>query len=312
MRRGIPGRRSRAAGWARVAGGLALPVLVLGVAGARAGIVPEMAVPGVLGAGFALGVLALALAGYSLVDIWNSGADGVWIAVTGIIYAAPAIGVLALVAAAATVYPRLNDVTTDPDDPPDFVMSDVQHGLPGPGAAAIQRAAYPQIVSHVYPQPLGDVYEAVRDLLREKGWKVTRDLHPPTMAVAEETSLLQVATPGRAPEAAPAAEGEADKAPEEETAAEGPGLPEVAPVQPALGPPLDEAWIEARASTLIFGFQDDVAVRLRSGPDGTEVDMRSASRFGEHDLGANARRISRFFSALDEKLQPDPGATASR
>ncbi|MEM9205557.1 MAG: DUF1499 domain-containing protein [Pseudomonadota bacterium] len=57
--------------------------------------------------------------------------------------------------------------------------------------------------------------------------------------------------------------------------------------------------IEATATTFIAGFKDDVLVRLSEGADFVRVDMRSASRFGEHDLGANARRIQLFF----EKLQ---------
>lgn len=49
--------------------------------------------------------------------------------------------------------------------------------------------------------------------------------------------------------------------------------------------------IEAVARTLIFGFRDDVVVRVRPTPTGSRVDIRSASRFGTHDFGANGRRI---------------------
>ena len=313
MKRGIPGRRSRAAGWARLVGGLALPVLVLGVAGARAGLVPEAAVPAVLGTGFPLGVSALGLAGYSLVDIWNNGADGVWIAIAGIVYASPALAVLALVAVAATLYPRLHDISTNPDDPPVFAVSDVPHPLPAPELVAAQREAYPKIAPRLYPLPLGDVYEAVRDLLAEKGWTVTRDIHPPTMPTAEEAAPLQVATPDQVAADMHPAEGVASQVGETENRpAEGAALSELVQVLPAMGPPLDEAVMEARASTLIFGFVDDVALRLRATDDGTEVDMRSASRFGVHDLGQNARRISGFFAALDAILQPEPGAAVTQ
>ncbi len=64
------------------------------------------------------------------------------------------------------------------------------------------------------------------------------------------------------------------------------------------GEKLVEAQIEAVAETRIFGFKDDVAVRLRASGAQTHVDMRSVSRVGISDLGANARRISSFFDGL--------------
>jgi uncharacterized protein (DUF1499 family) len=82
----------------------------------------------------------------------------------------------------------------------------------------------------------------------------------------------------------------------------GPPMPEEPPV------PQDRATIEVLAPTPVFGFLDDVVVRIRTTPDGTQVDIRSASRIGEHDLGQNARRIKSFLAELDSVLQPDPAA----
>ena len=57
--------------------------------------------------------------------------------------------------------------------------------------------------------------------------------------------------------------------------------------------------LEATDTTYWFGFKDDVAVRLRRvGGDATRVDVRSISRVGGGDLGANAARIRRFLEAL--------------
>jgi uncharacterized protein (DUF1499 family) len=61
--------------------------------------------------------------------------------------------------------------------------------------------------------------------------------------------------------------------------------------------------IEAVAVTLMFGFRQDVSIRVRPDGDGALVDMRSASRTAAHDLGANADRIRRFFANLDDALQ---------
>lgn len=52
-----------------------------------------------------------------------------------------------------------------------------------------------------------------------------------------------------------------------------------------------EGRIEAVAQTFLMGFREDVVVRVRSLQNGVRVDMRSASRYGTHDFGSNARRI---------------------
>ncbi len=49
--------------------------------------------------------------------------------------------------------------------------------------------------------------------------------------------------------------------------------------------------IEAVATTFWFGFKDDLIVRLRAVEGGTRMDLRSVSRIGTSDLGANAERI---------------------
>jgi uncharacterized protein (DUF1499 family) len=58
--------------------------------------------------------------------------------------------------------------------------------------------------------------------------------------------------------------------------------------------------IEAVATTFWFGFKDDIIVRVRSAGEGSRVDIRSKSRVGVGDLGANARRVRAFVAALRE------------
>lgn len=56
---------------------------------------------------------------------------------------------------------------------------------------------------------------------------------------------------------------------------------------------------EAVAETRLFHWNDDVIVRVQpDGQGGSIVDMRSKSREGKSDLGANARRIRRFLGEL--------------
>ncbi len=57
--------------------------------------------------------------------------------------------------------------------------------------------------------------------------------------------------------------------------------------------------IEATATTAWFGFKDDVVIRVAPrGTDSTVVDVRSKSRVGRSDVGANAARIRDYFAAL--------------
>jgi uncharacterized protein (DUF1499 family) len=60
--------------------------------------------------------------------------------------------------------------------------------------------------------------------------------------------------------------------------------------------------IEATATTLWFGFRDDVVIRLREEDDGVRVDMRSASRVGRSDVGTNAARIRAYLDALERRV----------
>ncbi len=62
----------------------------------------------------------------------------------------------------------------------------------------------------------------------------------------------------------------------------------------------DAGVLEATHTSSWWGFKDDVAIRIREAEGNTtRVDMRSVSRVGRSDLGANARRISAFLYELD-------------
>jgi uncharacterized protein (DUF1499 family) len=70
-------------------------------------------------------------------------------------------------------------------------------------------------------------------------------------------------------------------------------------------PPRRDGVIEAVARTAIMGFRDDVAVRVRREDDGSRIDVRSASRYGRHDFGANASRIKSLLDDIDDRLTAD-------
>lgn len=88
------------------------------------------------------------------------------------------------------------------------------------------------------------------------------------------------------------------------------GLDETAEIVRALLPSMnmeiidetltDEGWrIEATHTSFWYGFVDDFVVRLTPEGSMTRVDVRSKSRVGLSDLGANAKRIRAFYEKLD-------------
>lgn len=56
--------------------------------------------------------------------------------------------------------------------------------------------------------------------------------------------------------------------------------------------------IEGTQSSWLFRFVDDFVIEVRAAEGGSVVHMRSKSRDGQGDLGANAARIATFFAAV--------------
>ena len=70
-------------------------------------------------------------------------------------------------------------------------------------------------------------------------------------------------------------------------------------------PPLRPGRIEAVARTPIMGFREDVAIRVAPDGDDSRVDIRSASRYLESDLGSNAVRVSKFADDINTAADAD-------
>lgn len=144
--------------------------------------------------------------------------------------------------------PPIHDITTDLEDPPEFVaLAPAREAAPnavdypGESFARRQREAYPDIQSRHFPLPLATVRAAAEAAVLDMGWEIA------------DINIDAVDT------------------------------------------------IEATATTTWFGFTDDVVVRLTQEPDGIRVDVRSASRLGRGDAGANAQRIRDYFEALGQR-----------
>ena len=92
----------------------------------------------------------------------------------------------------------------------------------------------------------------------------------------------------------------------------GMGWKVLAEEQPSTRPP-KPGVIEATERTMIVGFIDDISIRVTGSEGEARVDVRSASRFGRHDLGTNASRIRRFLRELQSRLEAtQPGMAAAR
>jgi uncharacterized protein (DUF1499 family) len=142
--------------------------------------------------------------------------------------------------------PRINDITTDTENPPQFLNAPMlaenagrDMSYPGAALAAQQKAGYPDLAPLHLAAPPDEAFARVRATAQKMpGWQLTR-------------------------------------------------------VDPA-----DRA-IEGIDTSRLFRFRDDFAIEVRRAADGgSVVEMRSKSRDGRGDLGANAARIRRFFTAL--------------
>ncbi|MBA2564001.1 MAG: DUF1499 domain-containing protein [Gemmatimonadetes bacterium] len=145
--------------------------------------------------------------------------------------------------------PPINDITTNPADPPEFTragsgVAGGAAGAPYPGVefADAQRAAYGDLATLRVGRSAHAVFRAALDTARaSRGW---------TVVTAEARA----------------------------------------------------GHIEATARTPWFGFEDDVAIRVRRVGEMSEVDVRSRSRVGTSDVGANAERIRSYRRRLAERL----------
>ena len=150
--------------------------------------------------------------------------------------------------------PLLNDVTTDLDDPPDFMRTSkamaVRGGVfpTGVDAAtrALQRQAYPQLQPILLDMEVDEAWAIVLKAVAARGWRIADQSLP--------------------------------------------------------GGRVRIGHIDAVDKTMVLGFSDDIAIRLRPLAGQTRIDLRSASRVGRHDFGANARRVAAFAAELQSQL----------
>src|SRR2546421_3562389 len=64
----------------------------------------------------------------------------------------------------------------------------------------------------------------------------------------------------------------------------------------------DRDWSSDVCSSDLMGFRDDIVVRVRADGEGARVDVRSSSRYGSFDFGANAARVRSLVEDIDDAV----------
>ncbi len=244
---------SKAAAWSRRVATFSVVLFLTAGLGHRFGYIATLDFVPVLGVVAGLAVLALLFAARALFQLWTYGGSGGGKLLAGVLISLLVLTPFAISAYRALSYPMLTDISTDTDDPPEFSvaarmrtagMNQIEPFTPD--RRKLQLDSYPLATGRRYEAPIGQVIDAVNDVLDGKGWVILSPTEP---------------------------SGEAT-----------------------------ETTIEAVATSYILGFPADVAIRLIDEGTSTYVDMRSASRYGEHDLGDNAARIEAFLADLDVEI----------
>jgi uncharacterized protein (DUF1499 family) len=81
------------------------------------------------------------------------------------------------------------------------------------------------------------------------------------------------------------------------------------------GPDLNEGrpgMIEIVDRTLILGFYDDAVIRVSGDGKQSRIDVRSASRYGRHDLGRNAERVREILKEIVVRMESVVPAARTR
>ena len=165
-----PGKSSSSI--ALAVGALAPALAAVGALLANRGITPPFGGFLLFAAAIPLSLLAIVLALFAFLRARGGrNRSAVFKAGAGLTFAALTLAAVVGLAAPSANYPRINDITTDTEDPPDFVANVKLQSSPGqsmayrPEFAAIQKAAYPGLTSKVVADPPDQAFTRMRDAL---------------------------------------------------------------------------------------------------------------------------------------------------
>ncbi|MEM8749366.1 MAG: DUF1499 domain-containing protein [Pseudomonadota bacterium] len=307
--------RSTAGEWSYKFAVFAIPYFVLVILGHRFGFVDTLSMFWMLALGFALLVMAILLAGKGFYDLWTEGQKAGINSAKAMVLAGLMLLPFFYYGAQALLLPPLFDISTDLEDIPAYdsvleLRTDGMNPLEEPSQAArdLQLTSYPKVAARRYPLGEGRVFREIVALITDRDWTIlTANTEQGNAPIDSEGSGL-VARPRAGENGVPINPSIPKRRPTFlNTPQELAGGFETVQVSP-VGRDEDtgeqqERYVEAIAESLIMGFPSDVVIRIIEEEDGTLVDMRSSSRWGPHDLGANAAIVINFMQDLDLALQ---------
>jgi uncharacterized protein (DUF1499 family) len=176
---------SRLAVWARRVAVFSVPVVLLAIVIVRGGLLEIVPALATFGGALALAAVAILLALGAFVVIWQEGLRGAGHAVLAFLIGIAILAYPAYLAVRAYRLPAINDITTDPADPPRFeaiarLRSRDANPIAYAGlrAAELQRAAYPDIEPLLLNLPPQQAYETALGILTRRKWRIV-DSRPP-------------------------------------------------------------------------------------------------------------------------------------
>jgi len=263
---------SRLAVWARRIALFSLAATFVAVIIVRSGALEIVPALSTLAGALVLACMAILLAFSAGIVIWQHGIGGGRQAVTALVIGTALIAYPVYLGVKAFRLPAIYDISTDPIDPPQFDAI----------ARLRPRDANPVTYAGLYTAE--QQHAAYPDIEPDETTATPQDAYAAAMKVIAKRKWRVVdSRPPQGPQ------------------------PRVIDARASQAGTVRDGIIEAVARTPILGFRDDVVLRIRPTVDGARIDVRSASRYGRHDLGTNAKRVRGLIDDIDDVLStPQP------
>ena len=216
------------------------------------------------------GALVIALIAF-VVAIATKPRRGWAIALIALLIPAAGLGFALSVGQKAASIPPIHDITTNTDDPPVFSDAVMKLRAETPSVNPINAPTAPLSESALYKS--------------DPRFEAILSKSPAELAKAAYPDVTTLKTTAKSADAFTAVV----------AAAEAMGLTTVTSDSAA-------GVYEGYFQSFWFGFKDDVAVRIRPDGEGSAIDVRSTSRVGISDLGANAARIKALLADVSKRL----------
>lgn len=291
--------RSIAADWSRRLGRFALLLALAAVLLHRGGLLslPNAIAVILLAAVVAAFVFGLAVIGFFM--LWHIGAKGGHAAFNGMLMSLLVLGPVGFAAGRYATLPAIHDVSTDLANAPEWLEAPVaspswlsRSNGEDSASREQQTLAYPKVTGRRYEGAIDRVLLAVRAAAAQNKWTEVANIGAEVLVDGLEP--VRASEADRHADAVASGEADPTRAP---LPASRPNI-ETEPAEPL--PSL--AVIQYRTKTLVLGIPQDVVIRVAEEEQTTFVDMRAATRDGDHDLGLNAALIGAFLRDLDVLL----------